>query len=96
MRKKTTTTFSVSSADSDDRMVASFKFESGDLKDEGRIDSDGELEYAISEPGQIRLSYINFLRPERDEHADKSCPRLHASGEPPLCQGRCRMNRATA
>ncbi|MBV1862577.1 MAG: hypothetical protein KUG77_29410 [Nannocystaceae bacterium] len=72
MKEKTTTTFSITSADSNERVVASFKFESGDLKDEGRIDSNGELEYDIAEPGQIRLAYINFLPPERDEHADDS------------------------
>lgn len=72
MKKNTTTTFSITSANSDDRVVASFKFESGALKDEGRIDSNGELEYDITEPGQIRLSCINFPPPKRDEHADES------------------------
>lgn len=66
MNKKSTTTFSIASATPNDRVVASFKFESGDLKDEGRIDSDGGLEYDISEEGHLRLSHINFLPPERD------------------------------
>lgn len=63
MNKNTITTFSISSSN-DDRLVASFKFESGDFKDEGRIDSNGELEYDIAEPGQIRLSYVSLPPPK--------------------------------
>ncbi len=64
MKEKTTTAVSVCSAELDDRVVASCKLESGDLKDEGRIYSDGMLEYDITEPGQLRLYCINFLAPE--------------------------------
>ena len=53
-----TTTVSLHTGDPDDSLAASFKFESGDLKDEGRVGSDSVLEYDIAEPGYLRLAGI--------------------------------------
>lgn len=44
---------------------ASFKFESGDLKDEGRIEFGSVLAYDIFEPPNIRLSHIILPPRER-------------------------------
>jgi hypothetical protein len=48
----------------------SFKFEAGDLKDEGRLDSKSVREYEISEPGSLRLSAL-VLTPRPDDEADE-------------------------
>lgn len=51
-------TISIHAPHTNTPLHASFKFESGDLKDEGRIEFDSVLEYDVLEPANIRFSHI--------------------------------------
>lgn len=65
--KKTTFSLSVSGAT---YAEASFKLESGDLKDEGRIDSDSVREYEFTGPAELRLSALR-LEPRPYDDANR-------------------------